>query len=115
MRTNYYLKPRPPCPYCGHGEGDRGRHIGKSSAGWTFGLRVYPDEGIEGLEDWIPLFERHGVIDEYGDEVTFHRMLATITERSHPHGLLRRHELARHLKVTLPPGATYDLVEGEFS
>ncbi len=101
MGTNYYLKTQPPCPHCFRPYGDEGRglHIGKSSAGWVFGLHVYPAdereilpgiESIEDLPDWLPLFEKYGVINEYGATCTPAYMIDVITERSHPNGLRRR-------------------------
>jgi hypothetical protein len=40
MGTNYYLKGTPSCDHCGRGGDERGAHIGKSSGGWVFSLRV---------------------------------------------------------------------------
>lgn len=129
MGTNYYLKGSR-CEHCGRGSGDL--HIGKSSAGWTFALRVYlPYDGepnwqtqdfdksihsISSLDDWRPLFERFGIINEYGEDVSVADMLRTITERSHPNGLLRRdgRDNTGLLRATLTDG-TYDLVPTEFS
>jgi hypothetical protein len=46
MGTNYYVA----YDYCRHcGRFDEEFHIGKSSAGWCFSLRVYEDKG---LTDW---------------------------------------------------------------
>lgn len=47
-------------------------HIGKSSAGWCFGLRCMPQRGINGLEDWKKIFAIPGAIikDEDGDVVS---------------------------------------------
>jgi hypothetical protein len=63
-------------------------HIGKSSAGWVFSLRVYADRGILSLYDWLPvLLNSQNVIrDEYGRNITAHDMLRTITmrERTEP-------------------------------
>lgn len=131
MGTNYYLK-SVRCEHCGRGSEDL--HIGKSSGGWTFALRIYPADGdgepnwrardfdadivkIESLDDWRPLFAKYGIIDEYGRDVTVDDMLSTITERSHPNGLLRRdgRQNTGLLHATLPPGVTYDLVPTEFS
>lgn len=74
-------------------------HIGKSSAGWRFGLCVYPTENpkykgqewneqylekpIESLADWVKLFNTKGnvIVDEYGDEVTVENMVDKITHR----------------------------------
>lgn len=78
MGTNYYIKENP-CPTCGHGEEV---HIGKSSAGWCFALRVYPDKGINTLEDWKPLFENGNIRTEYDSPVSPAEMLDEITNRS---------------------------------
>jgi hypothetical protein len=80
MGTNYYLEP-PPCPHCGRG--DEPLHIGKSSAGWCFSLRVYPEKGINDLPDWEKLFADPNlkIKDEYGDLVAKEEMLHTIKDR----------------------------------
>ena len=93
MGTNYYYYEKPPCPTCGLG--NKRRHIGKSSPGWTFGLRVYPGyqdttetglfvESIKTLEDWIVLFSREGseIRDEYNERVPAAFIIETITNRS---------------------------------
>ncbi len=131
MGTNYYLR-TPACPHCGHHGAEL--HIGKSSGGWNFGLRIYPKGGdaleafgvskIEELDDWRPLFEKFPIYDEYGDKVEPTRLLATITERSHPQGLLSR--LTAGPEHMGPYGhldadkrfagkGTYDLLNYEFS
>lgn len=52
MPTNYYLhKKTDTCPTCGHREPPQ--HIGKSSVGWCFTLRIDPERGITDLDDWI--------------------------------------------------------------
>jgi hypothetical protein len=134
MGTNYYLR-TPPCPHCGHQKSEL--HIGKSSAGWNFGLHVYPNvdgvdesrlrpfgaEKIEELDDWRPLFEKFLIFDEYDRPVTVEDMLTTITDRSHPHGLLSRCTAGpEHMGPYGPlPGdlgkgaGTYDLCNFEFS
>lgn len=82
MGTNYYLvRSEVPCPTCGHDESDE-IHIGKSSAGWVFALHIYPDDGINSLEDWVFLFEAHPIRDEYGRDVSTEKMLENIRERS---------------------------------
>lgn len=82
MGTNYYWHEQPDCPTCGQ---DRGRmiHIGKSSAGWCFGLATHPDLGIKSLDDWRQRFRiSESVIrDEYGNRISPSRMLEVITER----------------------------------
>jgi len=105
MGTNYYLypkeQPKTACPACGHffqPSGDYIRetgplHIGKSSAGWCFSLRVYPQDecpetwlGLkepENLKEWEGLWSRDDVIikSEYGEIVAPERMLSFITDR----------------------------------
>lgn len=100
MGTNFYLKrkdeEREPCPTCGQLpplDVPPRLHIGKSSGGWCFSLRVYPDDGDafeepvgfpESLEDWKARFadERCFIEDEYGRVITAEDMLARITERA---------------------------------
>lgn len=81
MGTNYYLhsKPRPHC-----GRSDDRRHIGKSSSGWCFSLRVYPEDNIHDLDDWRELLKTGEIWDEYGDRVSIDDMLERIEKRAHP-------------------------------
>lgn len=83
MATNYYLHSKPPCPHCGALSGEA-LHIGKSSAGWCFALRVHPDEGINTLDDWKKRWSAEGayIRNEYGDQVTPNEIEKTITDRS---------------------------------
>ena len=111
MGTNYYLEGKKPCPHCGRGYADL--HIGKSSGGWTFALHVYPENGINTLEDWKPLLRGGKIKDEYGRDVTFTDMLATITKRSHPQGL-KRDTIDGDRCVGHGDG-TYDYCTGDFS
>ncbi len=134
MGTNYYHEMRANhCAACGRADAER-LHIGKSSAGWVFSLRTYPDKGIHTLGDWVKRLEAGGTIrDEYGEEVTLGDMLAVITARmgasqtwtpgeltqngaeAGPHGLARisgAHFLQRG--VAHGPG-TWDLCPYEFS
>ena len=59
-------------------------HIGKSSAGWHFGLCIYPELGINNLEDWKREFNNpdNEIIDEYwinpGDIISAEKMLDII-------------------------------------
>lgn len=83
MGTNYFWTRRENCcEHCNRAD-EETLHIGKSSAGWHFSLRVYPDEGINTLEDWKARFaEPNSVIkDEYGEVQSVAEMIATITER----------------------------------
>lgn len=107
MGTNYYLEAKPACKECGRPH--ERRHIGKSSAGWVFSLRIYP-EGPRNLEDWIALFYEADaqIFDEYGTQLTPEAMIEKIAGRSHPKGLQRGTD-GRH-----GPG-TWDYCEYEFS
>jgi hypothetical protein len=131
--TNYYHELRANhCAACGRADNES-LHIGKSSAGWCFGLHIYPDKGINTLGDWVKRLESGGIIrDEYGEEITVGDMLAVIVARKYsgvwapgelaanvaapgPHGLARiagTHSLQRG--VTHGPG-TWDLCPYEFS
>lgn len=143
MGTNFYLHslPAQPCPHCGHVPEHVELHIGKSSAGWFFALRVYPlidnptdgtnpDErlvpfgvnAINELDDWRPLFEKFEIRDEYGRTITAAEMISWITERSHPNGLISRCTATRDqigpygdLNDCKPGKGTYDLCAYEFS
>jgi hypothetical protein len=89
MGTNFYVEPLPPCECCGRAY--ERKHIGKSSAGWCFSLHVYPDEGINTLQDWKKYLEGKTIKDEYDRTITLPDLIERITERSHSRGL-SRHE-----------------------
>ena len=117
MGTNYYWR-ETENEYCGEcGRPMPWLHIGKSSAGWNFSLRIHPNEGINNLENWKERWEKGSIWDEYGREVTVEDMLETITERSHPNGL------CSHVGLRGPywadqaayGGPTWDLCNYEFS
>jgi hypothetical protein len=82
MGTNYYLK-KNICECCNRSDV---LHVGKSSAGWNFNLRVYKDEGIDSLEDWKREFALGRIVDECNREVTFDEMIDEITNRSRKDG-----------------------------
>jgi len=58
-------------------------HIGKSSAGWKFSLRVHPDRDINTFYDWLKVLSRVSsvITDEYGRVVQFGDMVRTIAVR----------------------------------
>jgi hypothetical protein len=108
-------------------------HIGKSSGGWCFRLHVYPEHGINDLDDWKPFLEDGIIFDEYETFTTADTMLRIITERSWdsdprrytaatlatncaqpgPNGLLRSRLLPGHC-IGHGQG-TWDLMIGDFS
>lgn len=110
MGTNFYLYEEKPCPTCSHAK--EPRHIGKSSAGWNFALRVYPKEGINNIADWRALLSNPDaeILDEYGDIVSPEQMMKHITGRASG---LRRHPIDRFC-VGHGEG-TYDYMIGAFS
>ena len=118
MGCNYYLKPGPACPTCGH-EPEH-LQIGKSSAGWAFALHVIPEKNINSLDDWkrviseaLERFPHDAFIyDEYHTPLDLPALLIKITERTHPSGLLRR---ATDDRVVGHGDGTWDLVTGEFA
>jgi hypothetical protein len=135
MGTNFYLYNRAdPCPTCGRSDPPSDRlHIGKSSAGWCFSLRVYPDVADlpNNLEEWKKLWGKPGfvIVDEYSMVISQDEMLAKITKRESgstgrsrefyernggeegPNGLIR-HKLG--VSCVAHGDGTYDLVEREF-
>lgn len=145
MGTNYYLQKRAaaPCVTCGHQAKHEELHVGKSSAGWVFSLRIHPDEGIHGLEDWKARFLDGVIEDEYGKAVSAEEMVANITKRSWPHdpdmpphGYISWREMLRLNRARITPegllasvarpgspyatrdpedGGTYQLCDYEFS
>lgn len=73
MGTNYYLVPPIELrPFV-----DR-LHLGKSSVGWCFSLRVYPRRGINDLSDWRSAMSLGSIVDEYGEARSRDAMLAII-------------------------------------
>lgn len=130
MGTNFYWhQPANVCESCGHDAGSEELHIGKSSAGWCFSLRIHPDLGINELDDWKERWAIPGsrITNEYGDAVSPEEMLKRICERSHPNGdhltpgwLAENgaskgpNGLARHGYNARPGAGTYDLCDYEF-
>jgi len=126
MSTNYHWHPKaePACVTCGHASTAEPIHIGKSSAGWVFALRIYPD-GVDGegtarihdLDDWRHIFrDREGHIEnEYGEVVPYADLEKTITERKH---LVEGRALRRHTVGTFCTEnghGSWDLFAREFS
>lgn len=79
MGTNYYVELENVCTCCGRG-GER-LHIGKSSAGWCFGLHVDPERNIRSLEDWKKVWAGKQIISEYNEPITEEKMLSIILDR----------------------------------
>lgn len=79
MGTNYTALTGPNSKFKGED-----LHIGKSSMGWVFSLRVHPALGINTLYDWIPVLldPETRIIDEYHRSITFEYMMQRITCRA---------------------------------
>ena len=73
MGTNFYLA----IP-----ENTELLHIGKSSAGWCFQLHIMPERGINDLGDWLQLFKKGRIRNEYTEIVSAEEMASIITRRS---------------------------------
>ncbi|NDV50187.1 hypothetical protein [Salipiger sp. PrR003] len=73
MSTNFYFRPR---------EGREKIHIGKSSQGLVFALRIHPDLGIHSLEDWQKFWQDGDIIDEYGISESAEGLESHIERRS---------------------------------
>lgn len=112
MGTNFYVE-LPPCECCGRTY--ESKHIGKSSAGWCFSLHVYPEEGINTLQDWKKYLQGKTIVNEYGENVSFERLIQTITCRQHllADVELNRHEIDGHFCVGHGDG-TFDYLVGDF-
>lgn len=137
MGTNYYWISETETDRCYtcHNVVPARRHIGKSSAGWVFGLHVYPEER-EAPQDfigWKNLFYSGTghIVNEYDDLVTIDDMIETITERewarpknwkkqeATPYGVhgpsgLWRHKIQDRFCIGHGEG-TWDYMVGEFS
>lgn len=101
MGTNYYVRPHPLWMF--EPAENQLVHLGKSSAGWCFLLRVYPERGINDLSDWIPILRGSEyksaaeILDEYGDGVKYDRMMEIITKRS-AHQTRDTREISPHVR-----------------
>jgi hypothetical protein len=131
MGTNYYATVNA-CPHCGRADEADNMHIGKSSAGWTFGLHVIPERGLVDWPEWRAFLAGPGVTirDEYGEVLTLDELTRRVTERSRPGKTSVKFDFARNHAEPGPNGlvrrrigrwctghgaGTWDLVPGDFS
>lgn len=70
-------------------------HIGKSSMGWHFSLCIYPEFGINDLDDWERLFDKYEIEDEYGDIISKDIMMDRITRRRGENTQMSNEELEK--------------------
>lgn len=68
MGTNYYLR-MPNCKVCKRNKEEL--HIGKSSGGYPFFLRIYEERGLDNWGEWVNFIKENHVkiFDEYDREV----------------------------------------------
>ncbi len=79
MGTNYYHRTSI-CRSCGRCDE---RHIGKSSGGWTFSFRGYPEDGIKSWQDWLLILKAGGKIyNEYGDQISIRDFIKLVKSKS---------------------------------
>lgn len=130
MGTNYYCDEEDVvCPTCNHAKNGYNKHIGKSSMGWCFSLHVYPEDGINFLDDWRKFLSTAGrIYDEYDTDYTVDELMSIITDRSHK-GSWTEEDLAENSAVAGPNGlarhdsrccvghgkGTWDYIDGDFS
>lgn len=112
MGTNYYMTVDA-CKSCGRGTQEL--HIGKSSAGWVFGLNTHPEHGLESLDDWLAAFINHPIKDEYGRAINAREMQRIICERVGWEGRQLRREAVDGKWCIANGNGTFDLLRGEFS
>jgi len=143
MGTNYKMVEKSKrCEHCGHSHEDAKIHVGKSSWGWCFSLRV--DDEYHCPADYYRLMENgtHLCEDEYGELVSLEALRSTIEDRKGhsersdddyrkmgyasrydfftrnnaapgPNGLLRHSRDGRHCVVN--GEGTWDGIRGYFS
>lgn len=130
MGTNYYVTDKNDLVDRLRGKEETYLHIGKSSGGWCFSLRVHKEHNLRSLTDWYRYLRRGSkvITDEYDRVVTLRELLSIITERSWkrdptlprrmgPFEELGPNGLSRHMedsRTTHGPG-TWDLIDSDFS
>jgi len=105
MGTNYYVVMEG-CDACNRPH--ENLHIGKSSAGWAFSLRLH--RHIRSLGDWKELWSSGvEVVNEYGDGVTIEEMIDRITNRANPD---KNEDNLRRAAATMAPHCLPDFKHG---
>lgn len=97
-------------------------HIGKSSGGWCFALRVYPHQGVHTLADWRAFASRlvgegWRVEDEYGTGYSLDELWGVVERVGWEEKMgraLTRHEVDNTYCIGQGEGL-YDYMVGEFS
>lgn len=129
MGTNYYIWITDP-----NGETEK-LHIGKSSMGWVFSLRVHPERDINTLYDWLPIIlnSENVIRDEYNRNIKPTEMLRNIVDRSReiapnwsakewemnhaepgPNNLVRHRRMSEYGRTVSHGEGTWDYMNYEF-
>lgn len=109
MGTNYYFE-SDKLPF----ENTK-MHIGKSSGGWCFFLRVYPNLGINDLKDWEHIFNLNigKISDEYDRDISPEEMAKEIKERFWNNPPKQDPKFYhRNFAVPGPKGLTRSIIDG---
>jgi hypothetical protein len=82
MGTNYYVS-TPSCTNaCEHCDQSQRVHLGKSSGGWRFHFRAYPEwPREEAFQHWLALAGSGPIEDQYGKPWTLDALLAKIHDK----------------------------------
>lgn len=117
MSTNFYLH-APACSHCGQ-EPHKPLHLGKSSAGWCFGLHVYPEKD---LNDWHDIWSHisflteekdYEIRNEYGERIESGLFFTIVWDRSgKPEKLIDRQWLEENHAVPGPFGLARHKIDG---
>lgn len=94
-------------------------HVGKSSLGWCFSLRVYPTSGVHTLADWKNMAEKllsegWRIEDEYGEAHTPDELWREVERVDWNRPNLNRRDLENNHCIGHGEGL-YDYVVGDFS
>lgn len=97
MGINYYVKVPSKCPTCGHKPYEEVIHVGKSSFGWTFLFRSYPDRLLTSKKAWEHYITRLGVViyDEDGVEHPVEEFFKRVEARRHERAITRTPDYQR--------------------
>ena len=83
MGTNFYATVNS-CKHCDRSDT---LHIGKSSAGWAFSLRVHEEHGLTSWDAWCEFLRRKAaegdlvIVDEYGEQKSAEEFIDYVPRR----------------------------------
>jgi len=77
MGTNYYVTHN----YCEHCQRGDKLHIGKSSCGWKFALKINPSK-YNSLGEFKQWLVGKNITNEYGDRISYEELMKKIKSKS---------------------------------